>query len=456
MLKCSITRRHLLKGATAASIGAIGFPYIIPASVLGKGGSVAPGNRITIGSIGLGGKGTHNMTKFLEKPESQVVALCDVDQGTKTYYGGGDYGLGPAKKKADEHYAKQKGTVKYNGPATYSDFRELLADKSIDAVCISTPDHWHGLISIAAANAGKDIYCEKPLVNTIAEGRAVCNAVKKNKRVFQTGSHERSNPDGRYACELVRNGRIGKLHTIHITMPFKESHLQKVMNWTEEQPPMPVPDGFDYNFWLGPAAEAAYTLNRCHFWWRFILDYGGGEMTDRGAHILDIAQFGGGYDDTGPIKLKARGVQPKSGLYNTFMNFSFECEYADGVRMIGTNEEPRGIKFIGDKGWVFVGIHNCILSAEPASLLNEKIGDDEIHLGRTTDHHQNFLDAIKTRGQTFAPAEVGHRTATLCHLLNISMLTESPLAWDPKAEQITNNDQANKMLARTMRKPWHL
>jgi len=219
---------------------------------------------------------------------------------------------------------------------------------------------------------------------------------------------------------------------------------------------MPVPEGFDYNFWLGPAPWAPYTLNRCHFWWRFILDYGGGEMTDRGAHILDIAQLGGGYDGTGPVRLKARGERPKSGLYNTFMNFNFECEYADGVRMIGTNDAPRGVKFEGDKGWVFVKIHGCKLSAEPASLLNEKISENELHLGRTKDHHQNFLDAVRSRKDPFAPAEVGHRTATLCHLLNIAMLTETELKWDPVAERITNCSEADAMRSRVMRKPWHL
>ena len=219
-------------------------------------------------------------------------------------------------------------------------------------------------------------------------------------------------------------------------------------------PTQPVPEGFDYDFWLGPAPYEPYNQMRCHMYWRFILAYGGGEMTDRGAHVIDLAQLGNKTDHTGPVELSATGSAAETGIYDAFMDFSFECKYANGVRMIGSNDSPRGVKFEGTDGWVFIHIHEGNLEAEPASLLKEKLSPDEEHLGRSPGHHQNFIQAVKTRSETMAPVEVGHRTATICHLLNISMLTGEKLIWDPEKEQITNSSEANKMLKRPMRSPW--
>ena len=306
------------------------------------------------------------------------------------------------------------------------------------------------MISIAAAKAGKDIYCEKPLVNTVAEGRAVCDAVKRYGRVLQTGSHERSNDSTRFAAELVQNGRIGKLHTVTINMPV-DTQVE-----TPPQPTMPVPDGFDYDMWLGPTPLVPYTHKRTHFWWRYVLEYGGGEMTDRGAHIIDLAQMGMNTDDTGPVEISATGQSPRNGLFNTFDKYEYECVYANGVRMIGQSGGRRGLKFEGTEGSIFIHVHGGRLETEPASLVEEFIGPDEIHLGRSPDHKRNFLDMVKTRGQTVAPAEVGHRTATICHLLNIAMLTGKKLKWDPVKEQIIGDFEANRMLKRPMRSPWHL
>ncbi len=451
-----ISRRRFLKKVTAAAAGAVSFPYIIPSSVLGADGSTAPSNRIVMGCIGVGGQGTHNMNAFMRNSDVQIVAVCDVDRESNTYYGGGTAGLEPARRKVESYYAGKKEAGTYKGCAAYKDFRELLARNDIDAVTVCTPDHWHGLISVAAAKAGKDIYCEKPLTNTIAEGRAVCDAVNRYGRVLQTGSHERSNDSARFACELVRNGRIGKLHTIHVNIPTDEAHHAKIIASKAPQPLMPVPQGFDYDVWLGPTPSQPYTKMRCHFWWRFILNYGGGEMTDRGAHIIDLAQLGNGTDDTGPIEIVGRGKAPDNGLFNVFMDYEFECKYANGVKLIGRNKRTRGVKFEGTDGWVFIHIHGGQLKAEPKSLLQEFIRPDEIHLGRSPGHHQDFLNAVKTRRQPMAPAEVGHRTATICHLLNIAMLTEQKLQWDPQREQITNDSDANRMLARPMRSPWHL
>lgn len=436
----NINRRRFLKTAANTAAAAIGFPYIVSSSALGKTGRPAPSNRITIGCIGLGGQGTYNMKGFMRNPDVQVVAVCDVY--TKH--------LKCGKDAVNKQYGNQDCV-------TYHDYRQLLACDDIDAVSVCTPDHWHALISIAAAKAGKDIYCEKPLANTIVESRAICDAVKRYGRVLQTGSHERSNDTVRFACELVRNGRIGKLHTIRINMPSKEWHHKEILRLADTAfPQMPVPDGFDYNMWLGHTPYEAYTERRCHFWWRFILNYGGGEMTDRGAHIIDIAQLGNAADDTGPVELQATGQRPSGGLYDTFFKYKFECNYANGVRMVGADTGTRGLKFEGTDGWIFIHIHGGRLEAGPSSLLKEVIRPNEIHLGRSPGHRRNFLDAVKSRIDPIATAEIGHRTATICHLLNIAMLTGEKLKWDPQQERVTNSYAANRMLGRPMRSPWHL
>ena len=455
-----ISRRDFLGGAVAAAT-AIGFPYIIPSSALGKAGSVAPSNRITIGCIGVGGQGTYNMKAFLNNPDVQVVALCDVNKGSDNYdmlyqFEGTTAGLEPALQRAEKYYAEKRPADTYKGCNSYTDFRALLARRDIDAVSVCTPDHWHGPISVAAAKAGKDIYCEKPLANTISEGRAICQAVQRYGCVLQTGSNERSNDSVRFACELVRNGRIGKLHTIRVNMPNNDPHHAVIRKTHNSQPTMPVPEGFDYNMWLGHTPWVPYTQKRCHFWWRFILNYGGGETTDRGAHIIDLAQLGNGTDHTGPIEIVAHGKAPDDGIYNTFMEYQFECNYANGVRLVGESKAPRGLKFEGTDGWVFIHLHGGRLEAQRKSLLQEFIGPNEIHLGRSPGHHRDFLNAVKTRSQPVAPAEVGHRTATICHLVNIAMLTGRKLKWDPKKEQITNDPEANRMLSRPMRSPWHI
>ncbi len=436
-----VSRRQFLKTAAAT----VSIPYLVRSSALGGAGAVAPSNRIVMGCIGVGGQGTGNMNAFMRNGDVQVVAVCDVDAGH----------CGQAKQTAEEYYG-EKPMSNYKC-AAYSDFREVISRDDIDAVAVCPPDHWHGLISVAAAKAGMDVYCEKPLANTIAESKAIRDTVRRYGRVLQTGSHERSNDSVRFACELVRNGRIGKLHTIRINMPCSDPHHQEILKLVGKTfAQEPVPAGFDYDFWLGHTPWAPYTARRTHFWWRFILDYGGGEMTDRGAHIIDIAQLGNNADDTGPIELAAEGERPATGLYNTFMKYRFECRYANGVRMVGQNEGTRGLRFEGSKGWIFIHIHGGRLEAEPASLLKEVIGPSEIHLGRSSGHHRDFLNAVKKRTEPVAPAEVGHRTATICHLLNIAMLTGRKLKWDPEHERVLGDEDANKMLARPMRSPWRL
>ena len=432
------TRRQFCKLAAAASAATLSIPYVVPSSALGKDGAAAPNDRIVMGCIGTGGRGGGNMRTFMGDKDVQVVAVCDVDTNHRN----------SAQNAVHKHYGNQDC-------AAYKDFRELVARKDINAVSIATPDHWHALSSIAAAKAGMDIYCEKPLANSVGEGRAICRAVKQNKCILQTGSHERSG-NARLGCELVRNGRIGKLHTIRINLPCSDGHHQRVKQTTEMPPTEPVPEGFDYDFWLGHTPMVPYTPMRCHFWWRFILAHGGGEMTDRGAHVIDIGQLGADTDDTGPVEIEAKGSRNTSGLFDAFMEYEFVNTYANGLKMIGQSSGTRGLKFEGTDGWIFIHIHGARLEASNPDLLKASEEAAWISLGRSPGHHRNFLDCVKSRQDPFATAEIGHRTGTICHLNNIAMITGRKLRWDPQQEQITNDAEANAMLTPKMRPPWHL
>jgi predicted dehydrogenase len=434
-----------MQQATAASIGITAAPLFVPASALGRQGAVAPSDRIVLGFIGTGGRGSSLLNVFMNQKDVQVAAVCDVDTRRR------NQGRDIVNKK----YGNQDCVA-------YNDFRELLARKDLNAIVVATPDHWHALATIAAAKAVKDIYCEKPLANSVAEGRAICKAVQENQRILQTGSHERSGDNVRFACELVRNGRIGKLHTIRINLPCDDGHHQRIKAMTSVPPPMPVPEGFDYDLWLGHTAKVPYTEGRCRSW-RFILAYGGGEMTDRGAHVIDLAPLGAGLDDTGPVEIEATGTRPSTSLYDAFWDYQFVNTYANGLKLIGEAKRPRGLKFEGSDGWIFIHIHGAKLEAEPASLLKEATKDLKVQLGRTPGGAnplqgciRSFLDAVKSRQQPTAPAEVGHRTATICHLNNIAMLTGRKLRWDPQQEQIVNDAEANRLLTPVMRSPWQL
>jgi len=415
-------------------------PSIIPA--FRRTATAAPSDRIVMGIVGVGGQGGYH-TRFLSNyPGVQVVAVSDVDAGR----------CQKAVERVNDAYGQAKKDGKHQGCAGYADFRELIARPDIDAVLTATPDHWHAGIAIAALEAGKDCYVEKPLSLTVEQGRAIADTARRYRRVTQVGSHERSRPTVRYACELVRNGRIGKLRTIRVNMPV-DTRTQKQL---PPQPTMPVPDGLDWNMWLGPAPWAPYTRKRCHFSFRYIMATAGGEMTDRGAHVLDIAQLGNGTELTGPVEVEGTGWRPPDGLFDTFMKYDFRMRYANGVEVIGSSKGPRGIRFEGTDGWVFVHIHGGRLAASKPAFLKEKIGPDEIHLGRSPGHHADFLNAIRTRGTTMAPAEIGHRSVTLCHLVNIAMLTGKKLTWDPARERVTNCDQADRMLGRPPREPWRM
>lgn len=424
-----ISRRDFLKRtALAAAPVALAGTTMVPSSVLG---AAAPSNRITIGCIGLGSQGVWNMQGLMSKPQAQVLAVCDVDAN---------------------HLERAQRTAGLDEKSAYTDYRELLARDDIDAVVVSTPDHWHVPISIAAAKAGKDIYCEKPLTLTIAEGRALCSTVERYGRVFQTGSQQRSDSRFRFACELVRSGRIGKLQTIHVQIP--KNSRPNPLDWQAE----PVPPHLDYDMWLGPAPWAPYTKMRCHYSFRFILDYSGGQITNWGAHYLDIAQWANGTDRTGPVEILGRGEFPKTGLFTTATKVYVEYTYDNGVKLICTTRPADigdgNIKFEGSKGWVYVDRSG--IDAYPKSILTSKIAPHGIHLYHSTDHGQNFLNCVKLRKNCAADVEIGHRSASLCHLGNIAMLLGRKLKWDPGKERFIDDEAANRMLARSMRAPWRL
>jgi len=429
-----ITRRAFLRRAAG---GAAAFPYIVSSSALGKAGTVAASNRITMGCIGVGGRGTGVMQSFLATGEVQIVCICDVDANRRTK-------------------VKDLLADKYNstGCATYSDFRELVARDDIDAVLIATPDHWHALPTIEAAKAGKSIYCEKPLALTIDQGRKMVDVVHRYGVVFQAGTQQRSEERFRRACELARNGRLGKIHTIEVEIPGSMS----LDGFYFE----PVPKGLDYDMWLGPAPKAPYSPKRVHsFGWRWILDYAGGCVTDWGAHHIDIAQWAMGTTGTGPVEVHGKGVFPKDGLFNAAVHWRFECKYNNGVTVVCfargefvPGQYPNGIKFIGEKGWLFV--NRGRIDASPKSILKEEIGPDEVHLYKSSNHSRNFIDCIRTKKPTAAPIEQAHRSVTVCHLANIAMRLGRRIRWDPTAEKIIGDEQAGRMLSRSMRSPWHL
>jgi len=418
-----LTRRALLKGASALALA----PVVIPASALGQADRPAPSERLTFGVIGTGGRGMDNLRGFLTNPRCQILAVCDVDARH----------LETARQQVEQH-AK--------GCAATKDFREVVGRQDIDAAVISTPDHWHVPIAIAAAKAGKDIYCEKPLSLTIAEGRALADTVRRYGRVFQTGSQLRSMDRFRIGCELARNSRAGRIQTIKVGLPTG--------SFLARQPEQPVPQGFDYDFWLGQAPWEPYTPARCHSTFRYIFDYSGGTVTDFGCHDIDLAQWGHGTETTGPIEVEGQGELPRDGLSNTATNFHFVCTFADGVVMEVSNRFPHAAKFEGTDGWIYVGRDRN--DAQPKSILTSTVGPDEIRLYESRDHYGNFLECIRSRRPTIAPVEVAHRSASICHLANIAMRLGRKIKWDPAAERCPGDDEANRMVSRPRRAPWGL
>jgi predicted dehydrogenase len=443
-----LSRRHFLGGIIAAGTA----PLIIPSSALGLNDKPAPSNRINVACIGTGNQGVQDMRALLVENDVQVVAVCDVNRGSGGYKTEDQFlGREPARTIVDKFYTEHKRSGIFRGCDAYTDFREVLARPDVDAVTIVVPDQWHAVMTIMAARAGKDIYCEKPLSLTVQDGRAMVDAVRSCGVVLQTGSHERSNRRTRFACELVRNGRIGKLKKITTVVgPWNKTAPEGA--WT----PMPVPDGFDYDMWLGPAPWKPYHRDRCLYNYRFILDYSDGQVTNYGAHSLDIAQWGNNTEHSGPVEIEDTGSEwPTDGLFDVAKIVNFRARYANGVELeCITRHDNVSCRFEGTEGWVETGYGGFY--TEPESLKKTIIGRDEIHLGYSINHFRNFIDCIKTRNEPEAPVEIGHRSASLCHIANIAMQLKRKLQWDPEAERFAGDDAANSMLGRVYRAPWKL
>ena len=429
-----ITRRGFL---STASVAAFGTPWVVAASALGRTQAPAASERVTVGIIGVGGRGMAHLQAFVG--ESQVVAVADPYAPRRR----------AAKDYVERHYAEARAKGTYRGCSAYNDFRELLARDDIDAVSICTPDHWHAVPAVAAATRGKDVLCEKPLSVTLAEGRAICEAVKRHGRVFQHGTQRRSERRFAFACELVRNGRIGRLHTVRVSS--EPSHANPI------DPPAAVPDGFDYDLWLGPSPWAPYSPRRCITpWWYYIADYTIGFVAGQGVHFTDIAQWGLGADDTGPVEIEGRGVIPTEGLCDTATQWHVEMTFANGVKLVYDDDRafPMGVIFEGTEGKV-----NALcggLSTEPWTLMTTEFRPGEIRLQRPRWHVADFIHCVKTREPTAAPVETAHRATSLCHLTHIAILTGRKLKWDPVREQFLDDPEANRYLSRAMRPPWRL
>lgn len=436
--KAGVSRRSFLRRSAAVAAGTIGFPTIIPASAYGAQGNVAPSNRLVMGCIGVGSQGTSNMQGFLEKKEFQIVAVCDVD-----------------KSHRDNAAGIINSAYSNSDCATYNDFREIVERGDLDVMSIAVPDHWHSIPAITVANKKIDIYAEKPLALTISEGRAMVDAVEKNGVVWQTGSWQRSRENFRRGAELVRSGYIGEVHTVKVGLPTGHA--------IEPQKEMAIPEGFDYDFWLGPAPYAPYTEKRCHWNFRWIYDYSGGQLTDWAAHHVDIFNWGMGTEETGPVSVEASGQFPTDGLYNTAINYFIKAEYPAGVSPVApngftllvSNIFPMGTRFEGSEGWVFTD-RGDTLEADPASLLSMELKDNDVHLMKSDDHALNFYEGVRDRKPCVAPISPAHHAIAVAHLGNISMQLKRKLNWDPVAERFVNDPEADRYLSRAMRGGWHL
>jgi predicted dehydrogenase len=385
-----------------------------------------------MGCLGVGGQGTGNMRAFLSKKDAHVVAVCDIDERNAQ----------KAKGFVDKRYGNSDCVI-------YRDFRELIARDDIDALSLATPDHWHSIPVVMAARAGKDIYGEKPLARTIHEAKVMRDAMNRYNRIWQTGSWQRSVENFHHGCELVRNGRIGKVTRVEVGLPTGSPG--------ENNPVEPVPEGVDWDFWLGPAPQVPYR-GVLHWNWRWMMDYSGGQLTDWAGHHIDIAHWGLGLDDTGPVQIEGRGEYPKEGIYDVPTAYKFTCKYADGLELVVANDRqvPKGMGTVwyGEKGWVHVDRGRQ--ATNPPELWKEVIGADETRLYRSRDHHQNFLDCVKSRQKTITPIEVACRSISVGLLGEIAMLLERKVRWDPQKELFANDDEANRLLSRPMRAPWHL
>ncbi len=420
-----MNRRLFLKGMAACCA----VPVFIPGRVLGTD---APSNRITLGSIGVGGQGTHNLVSFLKQHDAQVLAVCDVFDSRRQQ----------AKKRVDTHY-------KTKDCASFVDFRKILEDERIDAAVISTPDHWHVPISLMAIKAKKEVFCEKPTL-TIVEGRTLINEVKKNKSVFQIGLEDRSVSMYHQMVHLVRSGAIGKLEEIHVKLPCGYDH--------PAEEPAPVPKGLDYNMWVGPAPFKPYSPHRTvQKNWRMICDYANGSLVDWGSHLVDTAQLAANAPDVCPVEVGGTGTIPKGRMTDVPITFDVRYRYSNGVKMFVKSGPDQGggkgcadIRFIGSKGWLGNVGWRSPLEASDKKILEVPANRWKMPPGE----HRNFLDCVKTGGTTTYTAETMHLLHVTLHIGTIAIRLGRKLKWDPKTESFPGDAKANAMRSRPVRDDW--
>jgi hypothetical protein len=429
-----VSRRRFLAGAAAAAAA----PWFVPASVLGADGRPAASERIAVGCIGLGSRGNDHLGAFLSRGETQVVAVCDPYQSKRD----------AAAKKAEDRYAAETGRGAYKGCLATSDFRQIVSRPDVDAVAIASPENWHVLQAAGAVKGGKDVYCEKALSLTVAEGRALVDTVRRHGRILQVGTQQRSDRRFRFACELARNGYLGKVHTVEVAVPGGRS--------LPNAPPKPAPPDIDYDMWLGPAPWTPYNDLKCSFNWYFILDYCVGWIQSWGIHHIDIALWGAPSLAASTLQVEGTAVFPQDGLANTSISWKVEAVTPEGLRLKFTDDGGmrHGCRFFGDKGMVHVD--RGAISAEPASLLKAVIKADEEHLYESNDHHGNFLECIRTRRDPVAPVEAGHAATTLTIVADIATRLGRRVTWDWKAERFVGDAAADRMLSRAYRSPWSL
>lgn len=417
------SRRAFLSQSGLAAASAFAAPLVLPRRVFGAN------DRITIGAIGVRNQGSGNLKRFLAAGVD-VGAICDVD--TKVA-------------------AAAVAIVEKSGPKcqTFGDYRRLLDQPGIDAVVVTTPDHWHARMTIDACRAGKDVYCEKPLSLTIAEGRRMVTAARENKKIVQTGSQQRSSAEFRTACMLVRNGFIGDVQQILVGIP-DPNHPGAL------GPDEMVPAELNYDLWLGPAPLKPYNSKRVHYNFRFWWDYSGGQTTNFGAHHLDIAQWALGMDNSGPTAAEGVATFHPQKFHEVTETMRITYTYANGVRMVlgqGQKDIPGGVTFIGSRGRVFVSRGK--LKTEPAELAGTPLEAASLtQLYRSSDHTENFLQCLRTRELPICDVEIGHRSATVCHLGNLVARLGRPIQWDPQAEKIVDDAEAQAMTDKDYRAPW--
>lgn len=449
-------RRKFINNIALGAVGTLGFPTIVPAHVLG--GKDAPSNKINIGQIGCGRIArTHDLPGTWKHEKARIMAVCDLDR----------HRTEETKQLVEEYYTKKTGQSNYIDVKMYDDYREMLLNKDIDAVMISTPDFWHAQPAMEAALAGKDIYLQKPTSLTIHEGRQLANVIKKTGRILQVGTQQRSSSQFRIAAELVRNGRIGKLHTVKVGLPGDPSG--------PPAPEMPVPKGFNFDMWLGSTPNMPYTEIAVHPQkgydrpgWLRMEQFGAGMITGWGQHHYDSAAWGMDTEYTGPISVEAVAEFPKSGLWNVHGDFMSKAEYANGITMYTSGGFPNGIRYEGSEGWIFVSrgdyaatptdptskVRSKALDASDPKILSSVIGANEIHLYHSDDQHGNWLDCIETRKEPISPIEIGHRACTVCLITHVAMKIPRKLTWDPTKENFGNDAEANAWLRRSQRAPY--